>query len=176
MIPTFAIERAQELMYHLGSLIHDARIPDVPVFLDSPMASDVTEVFRRHRDCFDEASLGADHERRRPCDFPGLRMVESTEESKAINRVNAPAVIMATSGMCTAGRIKHHLAHNITRPESTILFVGYQANGTLGRQILDGPPEVRIHGRSGRCGAGGTARRILGPRRRTGLDALARFL
>ena len=123
------------------------RIPDVPVYLDSPMASEVTNVFRRHRDCFDEEAWARIISGDAPLRFPGLRMVQSTEESKAINRIDTPVVIMATSGMCTAGRIKHHLIHNISRPESTLLFVGYQAKGTLGRIILNGPPEVRIHGR-----------------------------
>jgi len=147
VIPTFAIERAQELIYHFGSLLRQGRIPAVPVFLDSPMASAVTGVFQHHRECFDEQTWQRIAQGDGPLRFPGLQMVQSTEESKAINRLDSPAVIMATSGMCTAGRIKHHLAHNITRPESTLLFVGYQATGTLGRQILDGLPEVRIHGR-----------------------------
>jgi len=147
VIPTFAIERAQELIYHLGSLLGQGRIPDVPVYLDSPMASAVTGVFQRHRECFDEEAWQRIADGDGPLHFPGLRMVQSTEDSKAINRLDTPAVIMATSGMCTAGRIKHHLTHNVTRPESTLLFVGYQAKGTLGRQILERPPEVRIHGR-----------------------------
>jgi metallo-beta-lactamase family protein len=148
VIPTFAIERAQELIYHLGSLIYDRQIPDVPVYLDSPMASEVTNVFRHHRDCFDEEAWARIMDGDAPLTFPGLRLVQSTEESKAINRVKSPVIIMATSGMCTAGRIKHHLIHNITRPESTLLFVGYQAHGTLGRHILNGPADVRIHGRT----------------------------
>jgi metallo-beta-lactamase family protein len=82
-----------------------------------------------------------------PLRFPGLRMARSVEQSKEINLLKSPAIIMATSGMCTAGRIKHHLRQNITRAESTILFVGYQVRGTLGRHILEGPPQVRIHGR-----------------------------
>jgi len=147
VIPTFAIERAQELIYHLGGLLRDGRIPEVPVYLDSPMASAVTQVFQRHRECFDAEAWQRITEGDAPLRFAGLRMVESTEDSKAINRLDRPAVIMATSGMCTAGRIKHHLIHNISRPESTLLFVGWQANGTLGRQILALPEEVRIHGR-----------------------------
>jgi metallo-beta-lactamase family protein len=147
VIPTFAIERAQELIYYMGSLLRRGRIPPAPVFLDSPMANAVTDVFRRHRECFDDAAWQRINEGDAPLHFPGLQMIQSTEESKSLNRLDVPAVIMATSGMCTAGRIKHHLAHNITRPESTILFVGYQAGGTLGRQILDRPEEVRIHGR-----------------------------
>jgi len=147
VIPAFAIERTQELMYHFHQLDHEGQPLDVPIFVDSPMAIDVTEVFRRHRECFDLEAwqrITAGHP---PLGFPDVTMVRSTEESKQLNRLDTPAIIVATSGMCTAGRIKHHLAHNITRPESTILFVGYQAPGTLGRQILDGNSEVRIHGR-----------------------------
>ena len=147
IIPTFAIERAQELIYHLGELLGNGQIPDVPVYLDSPMATEVTSVFRRHRDCFDADAWQRIAAGDAPLRFPGLRMVSTAEESKAINRLTDPAIIMATSGMCTAGRIKHHLTHNLRRPECTILFVGYQAGGTLGRQIVDGAAEVRIHGR-----------------------------
>jgi metallo-beta-lactamase family protein len=112
------------------------------------MAAGATQIFARHRECYDEEMqqlLAAGQE---PLDFPGLKIIRTVEESKQLNHRKRPAVIMATSGMCTAGRIKHHLRHNITRPESTILFVGYQAQGTLGRQILEGHREVRIHGQS----------------------------
>ncbi len=147
VIPVFAVERAQEVMFYVSRLVRADRIPDVPVFLDSPMAIDVTEVFRRHPECFDEETYQMISSGESPLRFPGLKMVRSTEDSKAINGLRQPAIIMATSGMCTAGRIKHHLKHNVTRPESTILFVGFQVRGTLGRQLLDGNPEVRIHGR-----------------------------
>jgi metallo-beta-lactamase family protein len=148
VIPTFAIERAQELIFHMSRMQRSGRLPSLPVFLDSPMAAEVTEIFRRHRDYFDEETLGLIAAGESPLGFPGLQIVRTQEQSMAINHRKEPAVIMATSGMCTAGRIKHHLAHNIWRPESTILFVGYQANGTLGRQIVDGSNEVRIHGRN----------------------------
>jgi len=147
VIPIFAIERAQEVIYHLGRLVDAGRLPRVPVFLDSPMAVEVTEVFRRHRDLFDVEAQAMIANHNSPLGFPGLVMVGSTEESKGINGLKGPAVILATSGMCTAGRIKHHLVHTIGNAENTILFVGYQAHGTLGRQILDGNPKVRIHGR-----------------------------
>lgn len=147
VIPTFAVERAQELMYHIGQLVHDDRIPDVHVFLDSPMAIDVTDVFRRHRDCFDEATWERILDNRPPLQFPGLTMSDSPDQSKSINRHKGPCVIMSTSGMCEAGRIKHHLRQNIHRKEATILFVGFQGRGSLGRRILDGASEVRIHGR-----------------------------
>ncbi len=148
VIPIFAIERAQEVIYHLGRLTDSGRIPPVPVFLDSPMAIEVTEVFRQHRKLFDTEAQAMLAEDNMPLGFPSLVMSRTTEESKEINAQKGPAVIMSTSGMCTAGRIKHHLAQTIGQEENTILFVGYQARGTLGRQILDGNREVRIHGRS----------------------------
>jgi metallo-beta-lactamase family protein len=148
VVPTFAVERAQELMYYISRLVHDDRIPDIKVFLDSPMAVDVTEVFHQHRDAFDEETWQLIVAGESPLHFPGLTMAQTTDQSKAISRWKEPAVIMSTSGMCTAGRIKHHLRHNIGRAESTVVFVGYQGRGTLGRQILEGNKEVRIHGRS----------------------------
>jgi metallo-beta-lactamase family protein len=146
VIPTFAVERAQDVLYHLSALRHENRIPAIPVFLDSPMAVDVTEMFRRHRDQFDDETWDLVRAGTRPLTFPGLVFARATDESKAINRLEEPCVIMSTSGMCTSGRIKHHLRHNLPRANSTVLFVGYQAHGTLGRQILDGRPQVRIHG------------------------------
>jgi len=147
VIPIFAIERAQELIWYLGRLLRSGELPQLPVFLDSPMAADVLEVFTRHCELFDEEAGQMLASGRSPLKFPGLQVVRDVEQSKAINYRTEPAVIMSTSGMCTAGRIKHHLAHNIWRPECTVLFVGYQAQGTLGRQILDRQEKVRIHGR-----------------------------
>ena len=146
VIPTFAVERAQDLIYHLSGLVREKRIPDIAIFLDSPMAVDVTEIFRRHRDRFDAETWNLIAQGKQPLNFPGLILSRTREQSMAINNFKQPCVIMSTSGMCTAGRIKHHLKRNVSRPESTILFVGYQAEGTLGRQILDGKREVRIHG------------------------------
>ena len=146
IVPIFAIERAQELIYHLKQLLEAGRIAALPVFLDSPMAADVNEVFRRHRECFDTEAEGIVATSGSLLKFPTLKVVRTVEESMAINRLKGPAVIMSTSGMCTAGRIKHHLAQHIGDPACTILFVGYQSQGTLGRQILDGNREVRIHG------------------------------
>jgi len=148
VIPTFAIERAQDLMYHLSRLVHAQAIPLVPVFLDSPMAREVTAAFERNDEFFDDETRRLFASGRNPFRFPGLTIVRTTEESKAINDARGPAVIMAGSGMITGGRIKHHLAHNISRPESTVLFVGYQARDTLGRKILEGEPEVRILGKT----------------------------
>lgn len=146
VIPTFAVERAQELMFHLSRLVRTGRIPHLLVFLDSPMAVDVTDVFAEHAADLDEETRRLFREGHPPFAFPGLKLIRTIEESKAINAVRGTSVIMAGSGMCTGGRIKHHLARNISRPESVILFVGYQARDTLGRNILSRPPEVRIHG------------------------------
>lgn len=147
VVPSFAVERTQELLFHLNELLHEDRIPHLRVFVDSPMAVRVTEVFRRHRELFDEEAMQLLNEGRHPCDFPGLTMCRSVRESKSINHIRGTAIIIAGSGMCTGGRIKHHLSHNIARPESTVLFVGYQATGTLGRIILEGATDVRLHGR-----------------------------
>jgi metallo-beta-lactamase family protein len=148
VIPTFAIERAQDLMFHLSRLVDAKAIPPVPIYLDSPMAREVTQAFERHEELFDEEARELIKAGRNPFRFPGLMIVRTIEESKAVNTARGPAVIMAGSGMATGGRIKHHLAQNVGRPESTILFVGYQARETLGRQILEGSPEVRILGRT----------------------------
>ena len=153
IIPTFAIERAQELMYHLSRLVWEDRIPHLLVFLDSPMAVNVTDVFLDYLDYLDEETHQILQSNQNPFAFPGLRLVRTVDESKAINRIRGTCIIMAGSGMCTGGRIKHHLEHHLSRPESTVLFVGYQAQGTLGRQILDGQEEVRLHGKQHRVRA-----------------------
>src|SRR5204863_819829 len=147
VIPTFAVERAQELIYHFGRLVHAGRIPPLPIFLDSPMAVDVTAIYLKFHDYCDEALLKMVQDQQAPFRYPNLTMVRTADESKKINHAPPPNVIMASSGMCNAGRIKHHLKHNIERPEATILFVGHQGEGTLGRQIVDGAKQVRIHGR-----------------------------
>jgi metallo-beta-lactamase family protein len=116
------------------------------IFMDSPMAISVTKVFEHHPELFDEEMNELIRRRESLFDFRGLKMTRTVDESKAINHIKGTVIIMAGSGMCTGGRIKHHLVQNISRPESTILFVGYQAVGTLGRQIIDGAEEVRILG------------------------------
>ncbi|MCX7591197.1 MAG: MBL fold metallo-hydrolase [Kiritimatiellae bacterium] len=146
IVPSFAVERTQELLYYLRRLFSENKIPKVPVYVDSPMAISITELFRRHAELFDEEMTQLLKRGETPCDFPGLVMTRSVEESKAINEQRGTAIIIAGSGMCTGGRIKHHLANNIERPESIVLFIGYQAVGTLGRRILEGEKEVRILG------------------------------
>jgi metallo-beta-lactamase family protein len=145
-VPSFSIERAQEILYYLNELLLEGKIPHLMTFLDSPMAVRVTEVFKDHPEMFDAEMKEHLDNHDSPFSFSGLKMVRSTRESKAINHIRGTVMIIAGSGMCTGGRIKHHLINNISRPESTVLFVGYQAFGTLGREILGGAEEVRILG------------------------------
>jgi metallo-beta-lactamase family protein len=146
LIPSFAIERAQEVLYHLFALRQAKRIPPLMTFLDSPMAQKVTDVFEQHPELYDEEMAGLMRGEHNPFRYPQLVFTRSSDHSKAINRVRGTVIVIAGSGMCTGGRIKHHLAQHISREESTVLFVGYQAAGTLGREILDGAEEVRIFG------------------------------
>ena len=146
VIPSFSVERAQELLYYLNELTIEKRIPHIMTFLDSPMAVKVTEVFKDHPELFDKETVKLLIDDHSPFEFAGLKMTRKTAESKAINQIKGTVMIIAGSGMCTGGRIKHHLANNIERPESTILFVGYQAFGTLGRRLMEGEKEVRILG------------------------------
>jgi metallo-beta-lactamase family protein len=147
LIPSFALERTQELLYHLNSLLMEDRIPHIVTFVDSPMAVSVTGVFEKNPHLFDEKMRKLMEGKNSPFNFAGLHLVRSVSESKAINNLNGTVIIIAGSGMCTGGRIKHHLVRNIWRRESTVLFIGYQAKGTLGRKILENPKEVRILGK-----------------------------
>jgi len=151
IIPSFAVGRTQEMIYYLNSHIEEfkddyGRIMKLPVFIDSPLATSATEVFRNNLDVFDEEAREYIRNGDNPLDFPGLRFTKTAAESKALNQMKGTKIIISASGMCDAGRIKHHLKHNLWRPESTILFVGYQAVGTLGRYILDGAESVKIFG------------------------------
>ena len=146
IIPTFALERSQELLFFLREGIEQGRLPrTLPVFLDSPMAISATEITRRHPECFD------DNTRRAlaigdPFALPGLRFSREASDSIALNRLSGGAVIIAGSGMCAGGRVRHHLRHNLWRGQSSVIFVGYAAEGTLARQIIDGARSVEIFG------------------------------
>ena len=148
IIPSFALERSQEVLYHLNELFLRKEIPPLTVFLDSPMAIRITEVFKRHADLFDREMMQRLRQGNSCFSFENLRMVQSVEESKAINYAKESSIIIAGSGMVTGGRVKHHIVNNITRPASTILFAGYQAEGTPGRILLDGAGEIRLLGRT----------------------------
>jgi metallo-beta-lactamase family protein len=146
IIPSFALERSQELLYHLNELFLRKEIPAITVFLDSPMAIRITEVFKRHAELFDEEMMQRLRQGNSFFSFENLKIVQTVEESKAINKMKENSIIIAGSGMVTGGRVKHHIVNNVTRPESTILFVGYQAEGTPGRILLDGAREIRLLG------------------------------
>jgi metallo-beta-lactamase family protein len=147
IIPAFAVERTQELVYILHLLSDQGRIPKIPVYVDSPMATNATSIFRVHQECYDEETRQAfiDHHKN-PFGFNELMYVTSTEDSKKLNTLQEPAVIISASGMCESGRILHHLANNIESPRNTVLIVGFMAQNTLGRKILEREPEVKIFG------------------------------
>jgi len=152
VIPSFAVERAQDIIYELNKYYteyvksKDQDFLSVPVYVDSPLTVSATEIFLRNPDCFDEDTLKLINIGNNPLDFRNLKFTRTTEESKQINFSKESKVIISASGMCTAGRIKHHLKHNLWRKESSIVFVGYQANGTLGRRIKEGEKVVKIFG------------------------------
>ena len=147
IIPAFTVERTQELVYMLHLLSDEGRIPKVPVYVDSPMATNATSIFRVHQECYDEETRRAflDHHRN-PFGFNELNYVVNTEESKRLNTLKGPAIIISASGMCESGRILHHLKNNIENPANTILVVGFMAQNTLGRRIVERQPEVKIFG------------------------------
>ena len=146
MIPSFAMERTQELLYELNGLFNDNKIPRVPVFVDSPLATNLTEVYRKHSDYFNKETRYIINSGDDIFNFPGLKFTRSTEESKKINDVSGSKIIIAGSGMSTGGRILHHERRYLSDPNSTILFIGYQVKGSLGRRILDEEKEVKIFG------------------------------
>jgi len=146
VVPSFALERSQEILFYIKELLLEDAIPHLIIFLDSPMAAKITEIFRNHQELFDEETQEMLREHHSPFDLPELKVTATSEESKAINHITGTVMIIAGAGMCTGGRIKHHLVNNISRKESTIMFVGYQAVGTLGRIIVEGAKKVRILG------------------------------
>lgn len=150
VIPSFAVGRTQEMLYFIRQIKAEGRIhghDGFPVYVDSPMAVKATTIFRENfMECYDEEALALVQSGQNPLQFPGLKVSVTSQDSVAINADKTPKVILSASGMCDAGRIRHHLKHNLWRPESTILFVGFQSPGTLGRTLLDGAPEVKLFG------------------------------
>jgi metallo-beta-lactamase family protein len=148
IIPAFAVGRTQDVVYHLHELMQSGEIPQMPVYVDSPLATNITEIFRAHPECYDEETEqllmqdGGDD----PFGFNMLRYTRSTEESKKLNNIRRPAIIISASGMCEGGRVLHHLRRNIGDPNTTVLFVGFQAENTLGRKLLRGDKTARIYG------------------------------
>ncbi len=150
VIPSFAVGRTQEILYFIRKIKKEGLVtslPNFPVFVDSPLAVEATEIFQKNEyECYDEEALELIKKHINPITFPGLNLSITTEESRAINEDPEPKVIISASGMCEAGRIRHHLKHNLWRPECTILFVGYQSVGTTGRAIVDGADQVKLFG------------------------------
>ncbi len=146
VIPSFAVERTQEIVFTLSKLFREDNIPQIPVFIDSPLAIAATEIFRNNTDCFNDEMNDLYKSGINPLDFPNLHMVQSTAESKELNKKAKGSIIISASGMCTAGRIKFHLQNNLYKPQSSVIFVGYQAEGTLGRLLVDGAKRVRVYG------------------------------
>ena len=147
IIPTFALERAQELLYYLHEGWKEKRLPrGLQVFLDSPMAISATTIFGRHPECYDEETKKLFADGHDPFDFPSLHFTHDASESIALNNIHSGALILAGSGMCTGGRVRHHLKKNLWRKECSVIFVGYAAKGTLARRIVDGAKTVMIFG------------------------------
>ncbi len=146
MIPSFAMERTQELLYELNQLVNHNQIPRVPIFVDSPLATKLTEVYKKYHNYFNKTAHHIIESGDDIFNFPGLTFTRTADESKAINNVKGPKIIIAGSGMSTGGRILHHEMRYLSDPNSAILFVGYQVVGSLGRRILDGEKEVKIFG------------------------------
>ena len=148
IIPAFAVGRTQDVVYHLHDLMQSKEIPQMPVYVDSPLATNITEIFRAHPECFDEETeqLLMQDGGNDPFGFNMLRYTRSSEESKKLNNIRRPAIIISASGMCEGGRVLHHLRRNIGDPNTTVLFVGFQAENTLGRKLLRGDKTARIYG------------------------------
>jgi metallo-beta-lactamase family protein len=147
LIPSFAIERTQELVYYFHLLVDEGIIPEIPIYVDSPMATNATTIFQVHPECYGEEIKEAFiKHHKNPFGFNSLHFTSSVQESKALNDCDGPLIIISADGMCEAGRIQHHLIHNIQNPNTTIMTVGYMAENTLGRRIRNRESEVKIHG------------------------------
>ena len=146
IIPSFAVGRTQEILYAIGKYVKNDELKNLKVFVDSPLASQSTKIFEKYKDMYDEEAKKILFSGTDPLKFEGLYFTSSPEESQELNKIQSGVIIISASGMCDAGRIKHHLKHNLWRPECSIVFSGYQAVGTLGRTILDGAKTVKLFG------------------------------
>lgn len=146
IIPAFALERSQEIIYLLAEFSRSGKLPDIPIFLDSPLAIRATEVFRKYKKYYDEDARTIVEDGFDPFDTPNLKMTLSAKESMEINELKGSAIIISASGMCTAGRVKHHLKHNVWKKGASVVIVGFQAQGTTGRQMVDGSERITLFG------------------------------
>ncbi len=146
ILPAFAVERTQDVIYTLGQLIRKGLLPSIPVYIDSPLAISATEIFKKNSDCFDQETRDILLSGENPLELPQLVYTRTTEESRRINEDARPGIIISASGMCDSGRILHHLKHHLWRESSHVVFIGYQAEGSLGRRIVDGAERVRLFG------------------------------
>lgn len=146
IVPSFSVGRTQELLYFLDKLVEKGRIKPTQIIVDSPLATSATDIYERHKECYDEDSAKILRSGKNFLNFPGLKFTHSVEESKALNEIKGPQVIISASGMCEGGRIVHHLRNNLSDPRNIVLFVGYQAENTLGRKIVSLQSPVKIFG------------------------------
>ena len=148
IVPAFSVGRTQDLVYALNQLTLENKIPSQPIFVDSPLSVNATEIFREHPECYDEETREMVYNNRDPFGFSRLQYIKDVEESKKLNTMSEPCIIISASGMCEAGRILHHLANNIEDERNTILIVGFMAENTLGRRLVEKNPIVKIFGES----------------------------
>lgn len=146
IIPSFSVGRTQDIVYQMNNLKNEGKLPDIPIFVDSPLSTNATEIFRKHPECFDNEATKVMKTDDDIFGFDKLRYIRDVEESKKLNDLKVPCMIIAASGMCEAGRIVHHLSNNIENPKNTVMIVGYQAEHTLGRKLVNRDPEISIFG------------------------------
>ena len=144
IIPAFSVGRTQDIVYQMNNLKNEGRLPDIPIFVDSPLSTNATEIFRKHPECFDDETQKIMKSDNDVFGFDRLRYIRDVEESKKLNEMKEPCMVIAASGMCEAGRIVHHLNNNVEDPRNTVMIVGYQAEHTLGRKLVDRNPEISI--------------------------------
>ena len=146
LIPTFAVGRAQQLLYYLGEFFEQGKLPKIPVYLDSPMAIEASMLYKKHTELYDDEAQEYERNRKLQTALSGVKLCRTGEESRALNDLEGPCIIMAGAGMCNGGRILHHLKNNLWKPETTLLICGFQAEGSLGRLLAEGRRRVRIYG------------------------------
>lgn len=146
LVPSFAVGRTQQLLYYISRAVHRGNLPQIPVYLDSPMAIDATKIYLKHKELYDDEAAQLFQQGVIKGDFSNMHVSKTAEDSMALNELSGPCMIIAGAGMCNAGRILHHLKHNLWKPQTTVLIVGYQGQGSIGRKLLDGEKKVKIYG------------------------------